>query len=226
MRLEIKVRNSQDNKPIPGAKVTVYYTHKSSAKGGFGALTKTVYLARNKMVKANGKISMEVPEVTTYNIRISAEGFLETNPHYIMKSAKCDHIKPVTMSPILLPGQTRIMMTWEQAHPKDLDIRVVSIRKSDKKTCRTFYGHKTGCPAISLDLDNTKGGPNGAETLTLLDNNVNKDYTYVIGVEDYGFESRGAKFLDSGCEIRITNGIKGKEKEKMMVAESVTKAEE
>ena len=219
MRLDILVRNSQDNKPIPGAKVTVYYTHRS----------RIVFLARNKMVKANGEISMEVPEVTRYEIKISAEGFLESNPHYIMKCKfppKCDHIKLVTMSPVLPPGQTRIMMTWEHAHPKDLDIRVVSVRKSDKKTCRTFYGHKTGCPAISLDLDNTKGGPNGAETLTLLDNKVNKDYTYVIGVEDYGFESRGAKFLDSGCEIRITNGVKNKEKEKMMVAESVTKAEE
>ena len=213
MRLDILVRNSQDNKPIPRAKVTVYYTHRS----------RIVFLARNKMVKANGKISMEVPEVTRYEIKISAEGFLESNPHYIMKCTfppKCDHIKLVTMSPVLPPGQTRIMMTWEHAHPKDLDIRVVSIRKSDKKTCRTFYGHKTGCPKISLDLDNTKGGPHGSETLTLLDNNVNKDYTYVIAVEDFSFENNGQSFLDSGCEIKITNGVKTKEKK--MVAKSVT----
>ena len=158
-----------------------------------------------------------------------AEGFIpSTVTNYTMScsSPVCDHVKLVSMSPTLAPGQTRIMMTWEKERPKDLDISVVSVRKSDKKTCRTWYGNKDRCPKISLDLDNTKGGPNGAETLTLLDNNVNKDYTYVIGVEDYGFESRGAKFLDSGCEIRITNGIKGKEKEKMMVAESVTKAEE
>ena len=117
-------------------------------------------------------------------------------------------------------GQTRIMMTWEHLRPRNLDIRVVSVRKSDKKTCRTFHGNKKGCPKISLDLD----GLNGAETLTLLDKNVNKDYTYVIGVEDYNFEHRGARFLDSHCEIRITNRVK--EEEKMMVAESVTKAKE
>ena len=213
MRLDILVRNSQDNKPIPGAKVTVYYTHRS----------RIVFLARNKMVKANGKISMEVPEVTRYEIKISAEGFLESNPHYIMKCTfppKCDHIKLVTMSPVLPPGQTRIMMTWEKERPRDLDISVVSVRKSDKKTCRTFYGHKTGCPKISLDLDNTKGGPHGSETLTLLDNNVNKDYTYVIAVEDFSFENNGQSFLDSGCEIKITNGVKTKEKK--MVAKSVT----
>ena len=115
-------------------------------------------------------------------------------------------------------------MTWEHLRPRNLDIRVVSVRKSDKKTCRTFHGNKRGCPKISLDLDNTRGGVNGAETLTLLDKNVNKDYTYVIGVEDYNFEHRGARFLDSHCEIRITNRVK--EEQKMMVAESVTKAEE
>ena len=116
------------------------------------------------------------------------------------------------------------MMTWEHLRPRDLDIRVVSVRKSDKKTCRTFHGNKKGCPEISLDLDNTRGGLNGAETLTLLDKNVNKDYTYVIGVQDYNFEHGGARFLDSSCEIRITNRVK--EEEKMMVAESVTKAKE
>ena len=220
MRLDIVVRNSQDNKPIPGAKVTVSYIHRSPAKGRFPAFTLKRFPAKNVIVKADGKLSMEVPALATYDIQIWAPGFISTPDHYTMECGKCDHVKLVSISPELPPGQTRIMMTWEKERPRDLDISVVSIRKSDKKTCRTFYGHKTGCPKISLDLDNTKGGPHGAETLTLLDNNVNKDYTYVIAVEDFSFENNGQSFLDSGCEIKITNGVKTKEKK--MVAKSVT----
>ena len=222
MRLDIDVRNSQDNKPIHGAKVTVYYIHKSPAKGRFGALTLKRFPAKNVPVKADGKLSMEVPALATYTIQIWAPGFISGHPaHYTMECDEhCGHVKLVSMSPVLPPGQTRIMMTWEKERPKDLDISVVSVRKSDKKTCRTWYGNKDRCPKISLDLDNTEGGTHGAETLTLLDNNVNKDYVYVIAVEDFGFENNGQSFLDSGCEIRITNGPK--EVEKKMVAKSVT----
>merc|ERR1719251_345823 len=99
-------------------------------------------------------------------------------------------------------------MTWEKERPADVDIHVMSVRRSDNQTCRTFYGYKTGCPEISLDLDNTRGGLNGAETMTLLDNTVNKDYVYVIGIEDYNFESNGTPFLNSKAAVTITNGVK------------------
>ena len=207
------VRNSQNNHPVSGAALNIYLEPDEGGKE---------VVARNVQVDASGKVSIELAEAGIYTLKLWAEGFISTTAHYAMgcTSAKCDHVKLVTLSPELPPGQTRIMMTWEKERPKDLDISVVSVRKSDKKTCRTFYGHKTGCPKISLDLDNTKGGPHGSETLTLLDNNVNKDYTYVIAVEDFSFENNGQSFLDSGCEIRITNGVKTKEKK--MVAKSVT----
>ena len=217
MRLDIVVRNSQDNQPIPGAAISVYYQHVNGLKT----------VATNVTVGVNGTASVEVPQTGNYTVELWAEGFIpSTVTNYTMScsSPVCDHVKLVSMSPTLAPGQTRIMMTWEKERPADVDIHVMSVRRSDNQTCRTFYGYKTGCPEISLDLDNTRGGLNGAETMTLLDNNVNKDYVYVIGVEDYGFENNGTYFLDSGCEIRITNGIKTEEKK--MVASSVTKSKE
>ena len=39
-----------------------------------------------------------------------------------------------------------------------------------------------------------------------LDNTVNQNYVYIIGVEDYGFENAGADFLQSGAIVTITNG--------------------
>ena len=107
MRLDIVVRNSQDNIPIPGAKVTVYYNRTRRARGGLGAETEKVFIATNQTVKTNGRVSMEVPAVATYIIQIWADGFItETNAHYIMKCTwVCDHTKLITLSPELPPGQ-------------------------------------------------------------------------------------------------------------------------
>ena len=50
MRLDIVVRNSQDNQPIPGAAMNVYYQHVNGLKT----------VARNMTVGANGTASIEV----------------------------------------------------------------------------------------------------------------------------------------------------------------------
>ena len=41
----------------------------------------------------------------------------------------------------------------------------------------------------------------------MLDNSVNQDYVYLIGVEDFRFEEEGVPFLSAGAEITITNGV-------------------
>ena len=114
------------------------------------------------------------------------------------------------MSPVLSPGQTRIVLTWDE-YPADLDIHVMAFNKRDGSLCRTWYQHKRGCDAIIQDIDNRNGGFNGAETVTLLDRNVNKNYNYMIAVEDFGFEENGRQFLKSDARISITNGIQNVE---------------
>ena len=112
------------------------------------------------------------------------------------------------MSPDLQQDQTRIMMTWHDM-PYDLDLHVMAVKKSDNSTCRTYYGNMDSCEKIYLDIDNTEGGQNGAETITLEDNTINQQYVYVIGVEDYGFYAdKGQAFVNSRVMVTITNGIK------------------
>ena len=65
------------------------------------------------------------------------------------------------------------MMNWEKNTPNDLDLHIVAVKKKQFKTCRTYFGKKNVCEKISLDLDNTRGGQNGAETIQ--DNSINKD---------------------------------------------------
>ena len=125
------------------------------------------------------------------------------------------------MSPELEAGQTRIIMSWGTESPRDVDIHVISVKKSDQSTCRTYYDNQNGCTEIIQDVDNRKGGNSGAETVTLLDNSINKEYTYLIGIEDYEWRGSGqTDFIHSEAKITITNGV---ETEVLrMVATSIT----
>ena len=98
MRLDIVVRNSQDNQPIPGAAINVYYQHVNGLKT----------VARNVTVGVNGTASIEVPQTGNYTVELWAEGFIPstvTNYTISCSSPVCDHVKLVSMSPTLAPGR-------------------------------------------------------------------------------------------------------------------------
>ena len=198
--LDIIARNSQDNSKLSNAYISVTYQ-------GSSGLT---VVADDVAMNSDGTAFIGVDRNGYYSVQIRADGFIDADFEMEVQctSADCENKKLISMSPTLDAGQTRIMLTWEKENPSDLDIHIVSVKKSDHSTCRTYYGNKSGCTKISLDLDNTSGGLNGAETMTLQDNALNKDYVYVIAVEDYNFESSGNYFLDAGAQVTITNGVK------------------
>ena len=198
--LDIIVRNSQNNEAVTGAVVSV------TIDDGSGL----AIIADDVAVGSDGSAFISVHKNGFYSVQIEAEGFVTSDFEMEVQctSADCPNKRLISMSPTLAAGETRIMLTWGTETPKDIDIHIVSVKKSDHSTCRTYYGNKSGCKKISQDLDNTEGGQNGAETMTLLDNAINKDYVYLIGIEDYNFESNGTPFINSGATISVTNGVK------------------
>ena len=69
-----------------------------------------------------------------------------------------------SLSPNLTPEQNyRLVMNWGH-DPSDLDLHAIQYRNNQE--CETFYGNKNGCAGLYLDVDNTSGGDNGAETIT------------------------------------------------------------
>ena len=142
-----------------------------------------------------------------YQIEAMADGFETTNDHLNVEctSSSCEAELVIIMSPTLPEGATRIMMSWG-AQPGDVDIHVMAIKKSDDSMCKTWFRNKRGCTEIEQDLDNTSGGENGVETVTLTDNTVNSGYTYLVAIEDFRFENNGQDFLESGAKIVVTNG--------------------
>ena len=58
--------------------------------------------------------------------------------------------KYVIMSPTLGPEETRIIYTWQEDSPEDVDLYVVAIKKDDDTICKVNYDNRQ-CPGITLD---------------------------------------------------------------------------
>ena len=189
--------NSENNLPVTSAMVSITAPNGSS-------------VADNVQVDTGGIAKFYSCLIGTFAINVKSVGFIAANATIEVGCEQADFTveRLVSISPELEYGETRILMTWETDSPSDLDIHVISVRNSDQATCRTYYGNRDGCTMISQDADNTNGGNNGAETVTLLDNSINKDYTYLIGIEEFGFSGNEQPFLQSGSKITITNGVK------------------
>ena len=200
--LNVRVRNSQNNQPVTAALVSVFLDLE--------------IVAKDVAVDSAGLVFIPVPKNGTYRVQIKVEGFVtsEYEEEVGCSSEDCPKFSPdsqprlVAVSPTLALGETRIIMSWETENPRDIDIHIVSVKKSDRSTCETSFRQKNSCKKINLDQDNTQGGHNGAETMTLMDSAINKDYVYLIAIEDYNFESNGTPFLSSGARIQVTNGVK------------------
>ena len=205
--LNIIVRSSQNNTAVTGAKISVNSTD------GSGSV-----VVVDVAVEKNGTKSIEVPLAESFSLKISASGYIdETLQIDVNCTSDCQIDRYVSLSPILLPEETRIRMTWETEYPRDLDLFVLSVERSNQSNiCMTFWGNlppynSINCTEISLDLDNRQGGLNGSETITLLNNTVNKDYVYIIAVEDYNFEDNGTLLLQSGVSVEVNNNVKSVE---------------
>ena len=208
--LLIKVLNSENNLPVTTALVSV-----TAPDGSI--------VGDNVQVNTEGIAEFYSCQIGTFTVHVESAGFIAADTTIEVGCEQADFTveRLVSISPELEYGETRIIMSWETDIPRDVDIHVISVRNSDQSTCRTYYGNKNGCTKISQDVDNTNGGNNGAETITLLDNTINKDFTYLIGIEDFQWDGQGeTNFLESGSKITITNGVSTEVDH--MVASSIT----
>jgi len=111
---------------------------------------------------------------------------------------------PLSLSPILDPHtEMRLVMSWGRL-PKDLDLHVLKINRHSGAMCETYYKtiNKEGCSGLSLDVDNTKGGNNGAETITF---DEPGDSLYLMYVYDYpnDFPNDTTRLVQSEARIDL-----------------------
>eukprot|EP00092_Neocalanus_flemingeri_P040469 GFUD01044072.1.p1 GENE.GFUD01044072.1~~GFUD01044072.1.p1 ORF type:complete len:753 (+),score=125.16 GFUD01044072.1:289-2547(+) len=200
VRIKITARNSKNNDPVKDVLATV-----SLILDGQPVWSEQVGLS------SKGTAFITVPANGLYLIELQDPGFFNASGTVVVSCTSSDCLTEIRiiMSPILSPGQTGIIMTWN-AQPQDMDIYVMAIKKSDNSLCLTSYENTNGCPAITQDRDNAAGGTNGPETLTLLDEAVNSQYTYLVAIVDFDFEddtNNGVDFINSGATLTVTNEL-------------------
>ncbi|HOP46388.1 MAG TPA: IPTL-CTERM sorting domain-containing protein [Desulfobacteraceae bacterium] len=92
----------------------------------------------------------------------SANGYINGDRYSVLPSGQILTHQDIVLSPVLGPGETRIILTWGE-NPKDLEAHLTS---PNPDGCRhhCFYWDK-GIPGANLDLDDTDSF--GPETITI-----------------------------------------------------------
>jgi len=93
-------------------------------------------------------------------------GYEMYNNTVMIRNDQPSQIVAFSVSPTLTPDQSyRLVLNWGP-QPSDLDLHVIEFDLGGNYVCETYYSNKNGCIGLSLDVDNTQGGDNGAETIT------------------------------------------------------------
>ena len=108
--------------------------------------------------------------------------------------------RDIALSPILSPGEIRIVLTWGE-HPADLEAHLTA---PNPEGCRhhCFYWNKT-IPGASLDLDDTRSY--GPETVTISETATGTRRFYVHDFENRN-SSTSRALAESGAEVAVYFG--------------------
>jgi uncharacterized protein YfaP (DUF2135 family) len=200
----IAVKNGLNNSIVTGATVTLFLR---TTTGGDGQVS----LSRVGSASSNsqGLVSFPIYSSGLYSVEVTRQGYIIDKTTFtincnVTDGAGCTPTRLVSLSPLLPRGDLRVMMNWDEL-PSDLDIYSVQVETDSLATCTTNYQDKQGCRGASLDLDNTRGGDKGPETITYQGFETASQYIYMIYIDNYS--GQAAQFRDSEARLTITDGI-------------------
>jgi len=204
VEMTITIRNSLNNEDIINSDVSVVYEEGINE-----------FAVASGVVPQPGTGIVKVPITKNghYIIRAEAAGFVPSREEYNVNCemgscGECRLQMLVPLSPTLEPGELRMVLGWAEK-PKDLDIYVMRRNVNNwGSSCLTYHGQRNGCGEATLDLDNTQGGINGVETVTVHDIPENQGNVYMIFVQHYGYNRIKEEFGTSNAQIKITDGEK------------------
>merc|ERR1711892_118377 len=139
----------------------------------------------------NGQVVVTISNVN-FPIRIEVnawkKGFISFNGSFAINNEEPFASLTLSLTPELKPEQDyRLVMNWGHL-PLDLDLHVIQISSSGSNhSCETYYNERDGCDGLFLDVDNTHGGDNGAETITWTEPG---DNWYLLFVFDYSRDEK------------------------------------
>ena len=155
----------------------------------------TANRARSHSSRQNGVANLGTFKKGTFvQIEIRKEGFNTFHDTIQAIGDSCTSIIEKPINPKLAnSNDSRIVLEWAKNIPRDLDLHM-----KGEDDCHIFWDQEK-CGKSSLDRDNTEGGLNGPETITVSDNRV-KQLVYVDRYNNDG------DMCASGAKVTIYSG--------------------
>ena len=159
-----KIRDALSLNPVANALIVL----RSGRNVRLGTITRVA------VTDANGDFTMQNIPDGVYTAEVSAQNYI--TGYYTLQSVGGQNLvhQNYAISPVLQPGQTRIVLTWND-QVWDLDSHLSGPDGNGSKF-HIYFGHKNG-PGASLDHDIT--GTYGPETITITQQHPG-DYLYFV----------------------------------------------
>merc|ERR1719369_128682 len=177
--MKVVIKNSRDNTPIDGAKVSLLIDLSSGRKAIF-----------SDTVGKNGTLTMKIPSNGNYTVKVEKDGFITVNEHQTINvdMGNCEVEAPIVFIPInpdiTCEGGVRVSLTWNKK-ASDLDLYSFKVGNQDPwNRCLTYFcDGKLECGCAKFDTDNHAGALNGSETISYCCNNI--DASHTLFVDDF-----------------------------------------
>jgi hypothetical protein len=159
------------------------------------------------------------------------EGYTNAHGELLVKPGIASKKMVIALNPKLKDGEeARLVLSWG-SNPSDLDSMVDVIDSNGNRINTLYYHRKTlsntrnSKTYMTLDVDETEGGDNGPETITL--KHIPAGYKFKYYIKDYSKKigTEGMSWKDSGAKVTIY-GPEGKGEIEMMLDDTKKVGEE
>jgi hypothetical protein len=188
------IRHSQTTNPLSNATVEL----RAGANATTGAPLATTTSA------ANGLYAFSGVAPGTYTVLVKLAGFIDGDRGGITVSNAVVASQDVVLSPALLSGQTRIVLTWGSL-PEDLDSHLTGPTTTGRfHICWANEGSDVSSPFAKVDVDDVDG--NGPEVTTIY-SQTGGDYFFYVFNFSVAYDDPNARPLSaSGARVQVFQG--------------------
>ena len=179
------ILNAMNNAKLSGVTINLYPGHIEFTADQMTSSSSTLPdTLLSTTSSSTGTYEFSQIAVGQYTLMFSKSGFYFTKYQLTLEETALT-IPMMSLSPEVPEGNIRVVLSWVDG-PSDLDIHSI-FKLNNGRKCHTYFGNKN-CVGMSLDVDNTKGGKNGVETITISELG---NYIYAFYIHKYVDSSGG-----------------------------------
>ena len=160
---------------------------------------------RNATTDGQGRYSVYVISAGGYNLSASAAGFLTATQLATIAGGQSQTLSPIALTPPLVAGQYRVVLTWVAQNGVDLDAHLTGPTATNSRYHVWWNGETDLGSPVSAQFDRDDQTGAGPETVTFT---VPVGGTYRFSVQNYSDrDTNGStRLAQAGVTVRVYRG--------------------